>query len=132
MARLAEGDWGLADPQRIAQDPWAYQAYIHESKAEFMVAKNMYVLSNSGLFCDRSICYLASVKPVLSQDTGIRHLYPTGEGLLVFSTMASALAGVAEINSNYQRHARAARALAEEYFDSAKVLGKLLAKLGIT
>ena len=54
------------------------------SKAEFMVAKNMYVQSNSGWFSDRSICYLASGRPVLAQDTGLSALYPVGQGAAGF------------------------------------------------
>jgi hypothetical protein len=91
----------------------------------------MYVQSNSGWFSDRSICYLASGKPVLAQDTGLQKLYPVGEGLLTFNTLEEAVLGVAEITDNYARHAHAARALAEEYFDSGKVLCRLLSKLGI-
>ena len=131
LALLADNGWSLINPKESAGDPWAYRSSIQNSKAEFMVAKNMYVRANSGWFSDRSICYLASSKPVLAQDTGIKHLYPTGEGLLIFTNLEEALAGVEEIWGNYERHARAARAVAEEYFDSDKVLPQLLAKLGI-
>ena len=128
---LTTSGWSLVDPQGVAGDPWAYQAYIQNSKAEFMTAKNMYVQTNSGWFSDRSICYLVCGKPVLAQDTGIGHLYPAGEGLLTFSTLEEAAAGVDEISGNYARHSRAARALAEEYFDSDRVLSQLLGKLGV-
>ncbi|CAA9312286.1 MAG: hypothetical protein AVDCRST_MAG93-5302, partial [uncultured Chloroflexia bacterium] len=85
LALLTANGWSLVDPQVVAGDPWTYQAYIQGSKAEFMVAKNIYVQANSGWFSDRSICYLASGKPVLAQDTGLGRLYPTGEGLLTFT-----------------------------------------------
>jgi hypothetical protein len=128
---LRANDWSLVDPRLIAADPWVYQDYLCRSKAEFMVAKNLYVQSNSGWFSDRSICYLACGRPVLAQDTGIRQLYPTGEGLITFSTLEEAAAGVEAINSDYTRHARAAREIAMEYFDSDKVLTRLLNKLGL-
>lgn len=131
LALLNANGWSLVDPRVVAGDPWAYRRYVQSSKAEFMVAKNMYVQSNSGWFSDRSICYLASGRPVLAQDTGLERRYPTGEGLLTFRTVEEALAGVEEISRDYGRHARAARALAEEYFDSDKVLGRLLSKLGV-
>jgi glycosyltransferase involved in cell wall biosynthesis len=92
---------------------------------------SMYVRSRSGWFSDRSICYLASGKPVLAQDTNITETYPVGEGLLTFSTVEEAAAGVEEISRDYARHSRAARALAEAYFDSDKVLSQLLEKLCI-
>ena len=96
-----------------------------------MVAKNMYVQTNGGWFSDRSICYLASGKPVLAQDTGLKNLYPVGEGLLAFTTLEEALSGVEELSRDYARHARVARAIAEDYFDSDVVLRRLLSKLGI-
>jgi len=95
------------------------------------VAKNMYVASRSGWFSDRSICYLASGRPVLAQDTGFGHLYPTGEGLLTFTTLEEAVGAVQALKSDYAGHARAARAIAAEYFDSDKVLTRLLGKLGV-
>ena len=129
LALLAENGWSLVDPGTVAGSPGAYQRYIQSSKAEFSVAKAMYVKSNSGWFSDRSACYLASGKPVLAQDTGFSRHYPTGEGLLAFNTPEEAAAGAAEIWGNYPRHARAAREIAEAYFDSDKVLGGLLAAI---
>ena len=131
LKRLAEHGWHLADPRHVAGDPLAYRAYIARSKAEFMVAKNMYVETQSGWFSDRSICYLASGKPVLAQDTGLGGLYPIGEGLLTFRTLEDAVAGVAEICAHYERHARAARHIAETCFDSDAVLGRLIEMLGV-
>jgi len=96
-----------------------------------MVAKNMYVRTRGGWFSDRSACYLASGKPVLAQDTGIASLYPVGEGLLTFSTLDEAAAGVEAITKDYSKHSRTARELAEAFFDSDKVLTELLQKLGV-
>jgi hypothetical protein len=92
----------------------------------------MYVDTNGGLLSDRSAYYLASGRPVLARDTGIRDLYPTGEGLLTFTTLEEAAAGVEAIRTNPARHVRAAREIAVEYFDSDKVLGRLLADLGVS
>jgi hypothetical protein len=132
LALLEANGWSLVDPRAAAGDPWSYRAYIQNSKAEYMVAKNMYVQTNSGWFSDRSICYLASGKPVLAQDTGLQGLYPTGEGLITFTTLEEALAGVEELLGHYVRHAHAARALAEEHFDSDKVLSRILDELSVT
>ena len=126
---LIGNGWSLTDPKAIAADPCSYQRYIQNSTAEFMVAKNMYVQSRSGWFSDRSICYLASGKPVLAQDTGLKNLYPTGEGLLVFTSLEEACDGVETLYAEYPRHAQAARAIAEDYFNSDKVLRNLLDKL---
>ena len=130
LALLRENGWSLVDPLLAAGDPWLYQDFIRKSRAEFMVAKNMYVQANSGWFSDRSICYLASGRPVLAQDTGIRRLYPTGKGLLTFRTLEEAQQAVVELDRDYDRHCRAAREIAVDYFDSDKVLARLLDKLG--
>jgi hypothetical protein len=131
IALLKSGDWALIDPRLVAGEPAAYQHYVQNSWAEFMVAKNMYVQSASGWFSDRSICYLASGRPVLAQDTGIRELYPFGEGLLIFSDIEEAIAAVGCLERDHPRHAQAARKIAEDHFDSDRVLGGLLLKLGI-
>jgi hypothetical protein len=123
--------WARVDPRRVAGSPDAYQAYLAGSKAEFMVAKGLYVDTRGGWFSDRSICYLASGRPVLVQDTGLAHLYPVGEGLLTFSTVDEAVAGVEAIDAHYVRHCRKARDIAEEYFHSDKVLSALLSALGV-
>src|SRR5262249_24329831 len=130
LEMLRSNGWALEDPQAVAGDPWAYQAYVRGSRAEFMVAKNMYVRSRSGWFSDRSICYLASGKPVVTQDPGLADQCPTGEGLPPFSTPEEAAAAVEKVWADYDRHARVARAIAEAHFDSDKVLGRLLDRLG--
>jgi hypothetical protein len=131
LALLDENGWKRVDPVAAAADPSAYQQYISRSAAEFMIAKNMYVKTRGGWFSDRSICYLASGRPVLAQDTGIADFLPTGTGLLTFSTVDEAASGVERIFNDYDLHARAARAVAEECFDSDKVLRRLLDKLGV-
>jgi hypothetical protein len=128
---LRRGGWSLVDPATVAGDPWAYQKFVGGSAAEFMVAKHMYVATRSGWFSDRSICYLASAKPVLAQDTGFSRRYPTGCGLVAFTTLEEAIAGAQSIMADHTRHTRAARAIAEEHFDSDKVLRRLLARLGV-
>jgi hypothetical protein len=131
LALLDSNGWVRTDPRGAAGDPEAYRRYVRSGAAEFMVAKNMYVQTRGGWFSDRSACYLATGRPVLAQDTGIRDLFPVGLGLLTFSTEEEAVAGVEEMFRDYQGHARAARAVAEECFDSDKVLRRLLDKLGV-
>jgi hypothetical protein len=131
LALLAANGWTLVDPEAAAGDPWVYQDFIRSSAAEFAVAKGMYVQTGGGWFSDRSICYLATARPVLAQDTGLRRDFPADRGLLLFSTPEEAVARVEAVCGDYAAHARAARACAEEYFDSDKVLGRLLARLGV-
>jgi hypothetical protein len=131
LTLLARAGWSLLDPPTVAGDAWAYRAFVGASAAEFMIAKHMYVATRSGWFSDRSLCYLSSGKPVLAQDTGFSDRYPTDCGLVAFSTLDEAVAGAQSIMADYARHARAARTIAEEHFDSDKVLQRLLSKLGV-
>jgi hypothetical protein len=131
LGALRHHGWELADPRLAAGDPCRYRDYVQGSSAELMVAKNLYVETNSGWFSDRSACYLASGRPVLAQDTGLDGLLPTGEGLVTFSTLDEAVAGVGEITGDYERHSRAAREIAEQHFSAAKVLPRMLERLGV-
>ncbi len=125
-SKLRENGWLVIDPLGPTEDPWTYQRYLQQSKAEFTVAKHGYVVSRCGWFSERSAHYLASGRPVITQDTGFGTWLPTGEGLIAFTTPAEAADAIAEVDRNYERHCRAARALAEEHFDSGKVLTRLL------
>jgi hypothetical protein len=131
IRRLQDHGWVLADPRAAAGDPWRYRTYVQGSSAELMIAKNMYVDTRSGWFSDRSCCYLATGKPVLAQDTGLEDLLPCGEGLVTFSTLEEAVAGVQEIMGNYARHSAAAREIAVEYLAADRVLPRLLEALGV-
>jgi len=130
LSALAENGWTVLDPAQVANTPGSYRRFIQESKAEFGIAKSGYVKSRCGWFSDRSVCYLASGRPVIAQDAGFTRWLPTGDGLFAFDTTDEVLAAIESMNSAYPHHARAARALAEEYFDSNKVLPRLLAGIG--
>lgn len=123
--------WRLIDPATVAADPEAFRVYVEESGAEFSVAQGVYVETASGWFSDRTTRYLASGKPALVQDTGFRREYLDGGGLLAFSTPDEAVAGAETIARNYEQHCAAARRVAEEYFDSDKVLRGLTAEVGV-
>jgi len=124
--------WGLADPATKAGDPARYVDFVRSSKGEIGIAKEGYVESRCGWFSDRSACYLACGRPVVAQDTGFPRHLPTGEGLLHFTTAAGAAAALEEVSADYDRHATAARALAEDLFDSRRVLERLLERVAST
>jgi hypothetical protein len=110
----------------------AYPEFIRSSRAEFSVAKDQNVRLRSGWFSERDACYLASGKPVVAQDTGFGCILPTGDGLFAVGTVDEAASAISEIDQDYGRHARAARTIAEEYFDATVVAGALLRDLGLT
>ncbi len=123
---LRRKGWNVRDPIDPTRDPWAYQHYIQKSKAEFSVAKHGYVVSHSGWFSERSATYLASGRPVIVQDTGFSEWLETGSGVIPINSFEEALEGVGEINRRYEFHCKAARKIAEEYFDARKVLTHLI------
>jgi len=126
IAALEGHGWQLLDPIATAGSPDRYRDFIAASKAEFMVPKQMYVDTASGLLSDRSCYYLAAGRPVLARDTGLENLYPCGDGLLTFTTLDEAVAGVERIAADYSRHCRAAREIAVACFDSDRVLTRFL------
>jgi hypothetical protein len=123
---LLEKGWRLVDPMVVCPDPGRYREYVESSKAEWAVAKNGYVRGRPGWFSGRSVCYLAAGRPVVVQDTGFAPVLPIGTGIVPFETLDEAVAAILSIEGDYERHARAARAIAEEYFDARRVLSGLL------
>jgi hypothetical protein len=128
---LGSNRWQLADAHALTADPLSYRNYICASRGEFTVAKDQNIRLRTGWFSDRSACYLAAGRPVITQDTGFGKFIPTGEGLFSFKTIDEIMAAFDAINSNYEKHSRAARALAEEYFRAETVLAKMLNDLGL-
>jgi len=129
-ALLARG-WKIVDPQRMAASCNDFRRYVQTSGAEFSVAQGIYVDTNSGWFSDRTVRYLASGRPALVQETGFSRHIPVGEGLLAFRTMEEAIEGAERIVRDYPRHCQAARALAEQFFESDKVVRRLLTEIGL-
>jgi hypothetical protein len=123
--------WSVVKGAVASRTVQSYRSYVAGSRGELSVAKNIYVATRSGWFSGRSACYLAASRPVILQETGFSDRLPTGEGLLTFSDIESAAAAVEEVESNYERHARRSREIAERYFDSRLVLGEILSTAGV-
>ena len=109
----------------------AYRDFIAQSRGEFTVAKDIYVRPNSGWFSDRSVCYLAAGRPVVTMRTGFGNSYPVGRGCstspprtrrLPASTRSPAITA-----PTAGRRGRSPR----EYFAADRVLGPLLAAAGL-
>jgi hypothetical protein len=128
---LESKGWRLLDAPPFTMNPWPYRDYVRTSRGEFTVAKDLHIRTRSGWFSERSACYLAAGRPVVTQDTGFGKFLPTGAGLFSFSTVDEIVAAFDAINSDYERHSRAARAIAEEYFRAETVLGKVVRDLGL-
>jgi hypothetical protein len=130
LRALRENGWRLVDPRAVAGDPESFRSYVQRSGAEFWVAQGIYAETGSGWFSDRTVRYLASGRPALVQDTAFSRNLPVGDGLIAFRTLDEAVDGARAIAACYQAHATAARRIAEENFDSDRVLARLLDESG--
>jgi hypothetical protein len=123
---LEANGWRVTDPWLVAGSPASYQDYIQRSRAEICCPKPVFAELRTGWFSDRSACYLASGRPVLARDTGFRDHLPVGSGLLSFESTDEAVQGVTEIDAQYEHHARAARAIAEDVLDARIWLPRMI------
>ena len=129
--KFSKAGWRFRSPHDLSVNYWDYRDYICRSKAEFTVAKDQYVRLNAGWFSDRSACYLAAGRPVITQETGFTKIYGQQSGLFGFRKLPEIAEAVREINGNYRRHSRAAREIAREFFEAEKVLASLLDRAGL-
>jgi hypothetical protein len=127
---LAHG-WRFRGPHEMSVDYWQYRDYIRRSKGEFTVAKDQYVRLHTGWFSDRSACYLAAGRPVITQETGFTGNYGNDGGLFAFRSLGEIAEAVRAINADYRQQSRAARAVAKEVFEAEKVLRDLLDRAGV-
>ncbi len=129
--RFLKNEWRFRRPHEMSVDYWQYRDYIRRSKGEFTVAKDQYVRLHTGWFSDRSACYLAAGRPVITQQTGFTDHYGNNGGLFAFQSLGEIAEEVREINADYQKHSRAARAIACETFEAEKVVGQILERAGV-
>jgi hypothetical protein len=123
--------WRFRTPQKMSADYQLYRNYVRGSKGEFTVAKDQYVRLNTAWFSDRSGCYLAAGRPVITQETGFTKIFGKQDGLFAFKSLGEIAGAVKEINADYARHSRGAREIAREFFEAEKVVGSLLERAGI-
>ena len=123
---LEHHGWSVRDAADVAGDPWAYQAYIQGSRAEFGCAKPAYVMLGNAWLSDRTACYLATGKPAVVQHTGPSAYLPDGLGLIRFTSAEEAAAGLADVDAHYEKHCRAAREIAQECFSATDVVSRML------
>jgi len=133
LQHLTAHGWKIVSPFELSLDIFGrYPEFFRNSRGQLTVAKDQNVRLRSGWFSERDACYLATGKPVVTQDTGFGAAIPTGEGLFAFRTLEEARDAIEAINADYHQHCQAARRIAEEYFAAPKVGAKLLEEAGLT
>jgi hypothetical protein len=125
-ARLAHHGWRVRDSREVTSSPEAYRSYVQRSRGELSCAKPSCVEFQGAWISDRTLCYLASGKPAVVQHTGPSAYLPNGEGLFRFTTLAEAIGALDAVNADYGRHCRAARGIAEAYFDGEQIVARIL------
>ena len=131
QALLRGHGWRQRGSVEISANADLYRRYIQESRGEFTVARDQYVRPNTGWFSDRTACYLAAGRPVITQETGFSKFMPTGRGLFGFRNMDDILAAVDAIEADHPGNCRAAAEIAAECFAAEKVVGSLMQRAGL-
>lgn len=129
--RALAGGFSFRPAIPMSLDLDLYRDYIVASRGEFTPAKDLYVATRSGWFSDRSVCYLAAGRPVVTQFTGFEKFIPAGRGLVGFDDAASAAEALRAVDADYARHARAAREIAQGYFDANRLLDQIAETIGL-
>jgi hypothetical protein len=128
---MRRSGWRHVDVADVAGDADSYRDYIRKSRGEFTVARDQYVRPRTGWFSDRSACFLAAGKPVVTQDTAFGKFLPTGQGLFAFNSIDDIKSAIDSIEADYAAHSRAAREIAEEFFAADKVVESIMIRAGL-
>jgi len=123
---MQDHGWRIRNSGEVAGTPEQYRSYIRQSRGEFSCAKPSCMKWRNAWISDRTLCYLASGRPAVVQDTGPSAVLPNGLGMFRFSTIEEAVQALAAVNEDYPRQRRAARELAESFFDGRRILDGLL------
>jgi len=123
---LEKRGWCIRPSREVASTPEAYQSYVQQSRGEFSCAKRSCMRFQNAWISDRTLCYLASGKPAVVQNTGPSSFLPNGEGLFRFATVEEAADALDAVNADYERHCRAARQIAETLFDAKQIAQDIL------
>jgi hypothetical protein len=80
----------------------------------------------TGWLSDRAATFLASGRPVITEDTGAAKYLPRESGFRFVVNLEQAVAAVREVLDDWPRLSRMARDCAVEVFDSTKNLKRIL------
>jgi hypothetical protein len=125
--RLRRLGWQIADPHRVARTPGTYRRYLASALAEFTAIKGVDVAWRTGWVSDRAAAFLASGRPVITEDTGAHRYLPADNGFCFVRTVAEAEAALREVLQDWARLSKQARQCAVEVFDSVRNLRRILA-----
>ena len=124
--RLRKRGWHVVDPHRIARTPKKYRRYLASALGEFTAIKGVDVSWKTGWLSDRAGAFLATGRPVVTEDSGAAKYLPRESGFHFVGDLETAVAAIEDLLANWPRRSREARASAVEVFDSEKNLRQIL------
>jgi hypothetical protein len=124
--RLRTRGWQIVDPHRVATTPKKYRRYLAGATGEFTAIKGVDVRWKTGWLSDRAAAFLATGRPVVTEDSGAGKYLPSASGFHFAGDLDSAVAAIEDLMANWPRRSREARACAVEVFDSTKNLRRIL------
>jgi hypothetical protein len=124
--RLQKHGWHVCNPHRVARTPAKYRRYIASALGEFTAIKGVDVAWRTGWLSDRAAAFLASGRPVITEDTGAAKYLPLENGFHFVNDQDQAVDAVEEVLADWRRQSKQARRCAIEVFDSAKNLRRIL------
>lgn len=123
---LEQHGWSVTESRRICDTPEHFRRYVQDSRGEFTRARPSSARLGTTWIGDRTLCYLASGRPAVVEAAASGRCAFDDGGLHRFSTMDEAARALAEVESDYDRHCRRARQIAEERFDATVVAGAVV------
>jgi len=124
--RLQEHGWRLVDPHAVARTPLKYRQYLASALGEFTAIKGVDVSWRTGWLSDRAAAFLATGRPVITEDSGAARYLPANCGFRFVAGLNASVAAVEDVLANWHRISREARATAIEVFDSVRNLNEIL------
>ena len=124
--RLRKRGWHIVDPHAVARSPVKYRQYLGSALGEFTAIKGVDVSWKTGWLSDRAAAFIATGRPVVTEDSGAGKYLPRESGFHFVSDLNGAGAAVEDVIANWKRRSHEGRRCAVEVFDSVRNLKKIL------
>ncbi len=125
-ARLEGLGWHMAEPHEVASSPAAYRRYLRGALAEFTVIKGVDCVWRTGWVSDRAAAFLATGRPVITEDAAVGRYLPAESGFLEIRTLEEAREAMERVLRDWPALSRQARVCAEECFEGTRTLARML------
>jgi hypothetical protein len=125
-ARLAAHGWKMIEPHEVAASPVAYRRYLAAASAEFTTIKGVDCLWKTGWVSDRAAAFLATGRPVITEDAGVGKYLPEESGFMEIHNVEEARTAIERTMQDWPALSRQARACAQDCFEASKTLRRML------